>query len=52
MLEKLPPDHGELTSPKYRAYTEFEFAVKKVKFTLERPVKVQRGSRGIALLFL
>jgi hypothetical protein len=23
MLEKLPPDHGELTSPKYRAYTEF-----------------------------
>jgi len=24
----------------------------KVKFTLEQPTKAQRGSRGIALLFL
>jgi hypothetical protein len=29
------------------------FPVKvKVKFTLEQPTKAQRGSRGIALLFL
>jgi hypothetical protein len=29
-----------------------DIKVKKVKFTLEQAMKAQRGSRGIALLFL
>jgi hypothetical protein len=31
---------------------EFVLYVVKVKFTLEQATKAQRGSRGIALLFL
>jgi hypothetical protein len=30
----------------------FKVKVKKVKFTLEQAMKAQRGSRGIAVLFL
>ena len=32
--------------------TKFYAHLKKVKFTLERALKAQRGSRGIGLLFL
>jgi hypothetical protein len=35
-----------------RIVLEIGIAVKKVKFALEQDMKAQRGSRGIALLFL
>jgi hypothetical protein len=35
-----------------RAAFPFYMGIKRVKFTLEQATKAQRGSRGIALLFL
>jgi hypothetical protein len=42
---------NNLTSQHHRASKMVKVKVK-IKFTLERVTKAQRGSRGIALLFL
>jgi hypothetical protein len=52
VIGKCPQNSDEIYCRFVRRQSDYEKVKVKVKFTLEQATKSQRGSRGIALLFL